>query len=334
MHFVNIAVLNIVVSCGLIVTSARVAARFYDDRVGVFAAAVLAVWPTLVMFTTVLASELPFLFLTIAALDAWTVSHRSGVFRGVLAGLLLGAASLVRPLALALPIVYGGTIALRSLCKDEVLTQARLIAVCFLMMAIVIAPWTWRNYRLYSEPVLISTNGGVTLWMGNAPGTSGAYLPIPERLENLNDNDLSKVLGEEAKRIIFSDPTGFILRSGLKLMRLYNNESIGVIWNEHGIEREFGARAVTVLKRMTQITWAMILLLAIFGTYCCFRLKGWRRTVFSPILASIIFYSLVNSIIVSQDRYHLAFSPQIAMLAAIALVGASSWYSQTRFSSA
>src|SRR6266851_8305816 len=52
MHFVNIAVLNIVVSCGLIVTSARVAARFYDDRVGVFAAAVLAVWPTLVMFTT------------------------------------------------------------------------------------------------------------------------------------------------------------------------------------------------------------------------------------------------------------------------------------------
>jgi predicted membrane protein len=183
-------------------------------------------------------------------------------------------------------------------------------------MATVIAPWTWRNYRLYGEPVLISTNGGVTLWMGNAPGGDG---PIPDRLENLNDNVRDKMIGAEAKQIIFGDPIGFILRSAIKLVRLYNNESIGVIWNADGIEREFGATAAIVLKRFTQITWAIIFSLASFGAYVCFRIKGLRRTLFSPIIGSIIFYSAVNSIILSQDRYHLAFAAQIAMLAGIAL---------------
>jgi hypothetical protein len=216
--------------------------------------------------------------------------------------------------------VYGGAVFLGGLnVRDEALRRVRLVTLCFVVMAIVISPWTLRNYRLYGEPVLISTNGGVTLWMGNAPGTGGGYLPIPDRLAILNDNERAKVLGEEANRIIFSDPIGFVLRSGVKFVRLYNNESIGVYWNEHGIEREFGSGAVTVLKRVTQISWAVILSLAILGVCVDFRDRGWRKTVLSPILGSIIFYSVTNSVIVSQDRYHLAFAAQIAIFAGIAM---------------
>jgi hypothetical protein len=323
--FFNIAMLNIALSCALIVTSSRIASRFYNDRVSVFTATILAVWPTLVMFTTVLASELPFLFLTISALDVWTSEERSWVFRGVFAGLLLGFASLVRPLALALPFVYGGSLALQGVnLRNEALRQIRPTVACFVVMLAVIAPWTWRNYLLYGEPVLVSTNGGATLWMGNAPGTNGGYLPIPDRLDSLNDNERDKVLGEEARRFILNDPLGFILRSSIKLVRLYNNESIGVIWNERGIENQFGPLAVMVLKRFTQISWAIILSLAAFGMYICFRLEGWRALL-SPIAATIIFYSATNSVIVSQDRYHLAFAAQIALLAGISLARFSSW---------
>ena len=330
-RYINIAVFNIFLSCGLIVTSARVAARLYGDRVGVFAALVLAVWPTLILFTTILASELPFLLFTIAALDAWTARDRSWLMRGAIAGLLLGAASLVRPLALALPIIYGGTIALANLgLKNEALRQARLAVVCLLVMAAVIAPWTWRNYRVYGEPVLISTNGGALLWMGNAPGTGGGYLPLPSRLDHLNDNERSKALGEEAKQFILNDPVGFGLRSFLKGLRLYYNESIGVIWNEEGIEREFGPSAVTALKRFTQITWAVILSLALFGTWIECWVTGWRSALLSPIFGSIMFYSAVSAVTVSQDRYHIAFAAQLAMLAGIALAKVFPWYSRRR----
>ena len=327
-QFFSIALLNIALSCALIVTAARIASRFYNDRVSVFTAVILAVWPTLIMFTTVLASELPFLFLTIGALDVWTSEERSWSLRGVFAGLLLGAASLVRPLALALPFVYAGSVTLGAVrFRKEALKQTALGLVCVAVMVAVIAPWTWRNYRLYGEPVLISTNGGATLWMGNAPGSDGGYLDIPDRMQGLNDNESNKLLGEEAKQLILNDPIGFVRRSFVKLARLYDNESIGVAWNKDGIEKKFGAFALTLFKRITQTSWFMILSLAAFGMYLCFRLEGWRKALFSPVAASIIFFSATNSIIVSQDRYHLAFAAQIAMLAGIA--SARLWSSRT-----
>jgi len=315
-HF-NIVVLNLLLSAGLIVSSARVATRFYGARVALFTALVLAVWPTLVLFTTVLASELPFLLFTMVALDVWTAPRGSVLLRGLVAGVLLGAAALVRPLALALPVVYGAAVLLSAPASRQALrTQVQLTVLALAAMACVVSPWTWRNYKLYGAPVLISTNGGITLWMGNAPGTRGDYLPIPERLSHLNDHEQSVVLGDEAKRYILGDPAGFALRTLRKLVFLYGNESIGVTWNARGISESFGERAVLWLKRFTQVSWALIFLTAAWGAWVLLRRLGWRRFALSPPVVTIAFYSAVHSIVVSQDRYHLAFAAQFAMLTA------------------
>lgn len=156
-HYTGIVVLNIVLSAVLIVCTARVAARWFGERVALVAAAVLAVWPTLVLFTTVLASELPYLALTVAALDAWTLRRRSLYFRASLAGLLLGCAALVRPQALVLPLLYAaGLWVWDGMRRDAFTTQLRIGAVAAVVMALVIAPWTLRNYKLYGAPVLRS----------------------------------------------------------------------------------------------------------------------------------------------------------------------------------
>ncbi|MBA3588012.1 glycosyltransferase family 39 protein [Methylibium sp.] len=315
-HF-NIVLLNLLISAALIVTSARVAARFFGAQVALFTAAVLAVWPTLVLFTTVLASELPFLLFTMLALDVWTAPRGSVLFRGLLAGVLLGAAALVRPLALALPVVYGAAVLFSSAVPRQVLrSQMQVTVLALAAMACVVSPWTWRNYQLYGAPVLISTNGGITLWMGNSPGTRGDYMPIPERLNHLNDHEQSVVLGDEAKRYILDDPAGFAVRTLRKLIFLYGNESIGVIWNAGGISESFGEPAVLWLKRFTQLSWVLIFLTAAWGAWVLLRRLGWRRFILSPPVVTIAFYSAVHSIVVSQDRYHLAFAAQFAMLTA------------------
>jgi len=315
----KIVVLNILLSCAIIVVTGRVAARLYSKEVALFAMLVLAAWPTLIMFTTLLASELPYLFLTMAAIDAWTIHNRSPALRGTTAGILLGAASLVRPLALMLPFVYGAAVLFeRGHSRQRWCTQLTIIAACITAMAVLISPWTWRNYQLYGDPVLISTNGGATLWMGNSPGARGDYAEIPERLDGLNDNEMSKVLGAEAKQFILSDPLGFVVRTIRKIGMLYSNESIGVNWNAKGIQNAFGSSGLIVLKRFTQITWAIIFLLSITGGLILFRKQRWRAFC-SPIVFSIFFYTVVHGVIVSQDRYHVVFAAQLTILAGVSL---------------
>lgn len=318
--FSNIVGLNILLSCGLLATTARVACRFYGGQVAIFAAGILAIWPTLIMFTTVLASELPFMLLTISALDAWSMPKRSLLLRSIIAGGLLGAAALVRPLALALPLLFGVSFCFSGPFSLKVFgTEFRMVFASSIVMALVISPWTWRNYKLYGEPVLISTNGGVTFWMGNSPGTDGAYMEIPERLSQLNDNEQSKILGGEARNFIREYPAAFVSRTLKKVLQLYSNESIGVSWNLRGINGSFGDDATSFLKRLTQISWALICLLAFAGLVKIVGSCGWRAMVF-PEIVCIIFYTLVSGIIVSQDRYHLAFAPQLAILAAVGLL--------------
>lgn len=316
-----IVALNILLSAGIIVVSARIANRFFGRRASYVTALTMALWPTLIMYTTILASELPFLLLTIAALDVWTRHDRSPVRRGIVAGALLGLAALVRPLALLLPVVYGASLAIyRGITRKNIVSQAVVSIVALGAMAIVIAPWTWRNYQLYEEPVLISTNGGITLWMGNAPGTDGSYMYVPEEYAHLPDNEQAKVLGQLARQHILDNPMEFVKLSFRKLLILYANESIGVAWNEEGIKAAIGEWAVTPLKRFTQATWAFLLLMAVVGMLVSAKRLGILVAISSPLLLSVLYFSAVHSVIVAQDRYHLSFATQIAAFFSVGIL--------------
>ena len=325
--YTGIVALNILLSAGIIITTYRVAERDHGARIATATALLIALWPTLVMYPTILASELPFLFFTILALDIWTAPKGAILWRAIGAGLVLGFASLVRPLALLLPFIYAACcITQHGFALREVLRQAQILVVVGVAMAIVIAPWTWRNYQLFGEPVLISTNGSVTLWMGNTPGTDGRHKELPGDVAHLPENERAHVLGERARKYISDDPTAFVLRSLRKLVLLYNNESTGVGWNQLGIAESFGAGAVTPLKRFTQVTWAGIFLFALLGLVVLLRRKGLLPTLYSPIVMTILYYSAVHSVVVSQERYHLGFASQIAILSAIGMVALKDAY--------
>ena len=312
--------LNLILSAGLIVLTMRLSTRFYGARCALYSGWLLALWPTLVMFTTVLASELPFLVFVTAALDVWTLPNRRTLWRGVVAGALLGCAALVRPVAMALPVIIGVAVLLEhGLSKSAVFEQLRLVIPALISMACVIAPWTLRNYELYHEVVLISTNGGVTLWMGNAPGTTGEHMDVPAWAEKLRDDKQDKALGVLAKGYIVNDPAGFVWRSLRKFIWLYNHESIGVAWNEAGLSARFGEAALRPLKLFTHATWALILMASVAGLWVLVKMRGLWRAVCGPVVITIAFYSAIHSAVVSQDRYHLEFAVQLALLAGIAL---------------
>jgi 4-amino-4-deoxy-L-arabinose transferase-like glycosyltransferase len=308
---------NILISVGLMWTSARIAGRLLSTRAGILCAWIIALWPTLIFYVTVLASEILFAFLITAAFDVWSSGNRRTLVRGAFAGALLGAAALVRPLALLLPFVYAVSLALSATdWRNELKSQAKIAVAAVIALAAVVAPWTLRNNALYGKPVLVSTNGGITFWMGNTPGTDGSYAPIPHELSHLPGIEQERILSARAWDYIESEPAAFVSRTALKVIKLYSNESIGVTWNSLGIGASFGENAIEPLKRFTQISWAVLFFFALVGIWSLFRDRGWWYAAVSPPVMVIAYFTAIHAVTVSQDRYHLSFASFLAVLMA------------------
>lgn len=319
-----IVAVNLVLALALVALTVRLASRFYGPAVGFWSGAVVAVWPTMVMLTTLLVSEQLFLVLVLWAIDCWTRPTSHPVRSAVAAGLLLGAATLVRPIAMLLPLVLAGGLWLQAgFDRGTFLQQLRMGVVASVAMACLIAPWTLRNYHLYDAFIPVSTNGGVTLWMGNAPGSDGYMIDLPPEVLGLSDYETEKILGARAREYIAADPLGFVLRTAKKLVLLYNNESIGALWNTGGIESRFGEGSVTGFKRFTQVTWAMIFLLALAGAWIAAKRLGAWRLLLSPMVLVGLYFSLVHAVVLTGDRYHLVAAGAVASLAGFALATAA-----------
>jgi hypothetical protein len=139
-------------------------------RAGIVAAAIAAAYPPLVWICSYVFSEALYSTMTLAsvvllnrALERTDVARATVVAIG--AGLVAGVAILVRPAMLVfLPIAALWLIALR---------RTHLAVTLVVGAALVVAPWTIRNARVYHRFVLVASEGGVTFWTGNHPRARG-----------------------------------------------------------------------------------------------------------------------------------------------------------------
>lgn len=317
---------NIIMAAALLVVSARVCSRLYGPRIAVITVAILGFWPTLVMYTTITASEIPYLLFTMLALDAWTLPKRSVLARAGLAGVSIGIATLIRPSAILVPGLFAVCqLAVGNRTRTAIVDQAKAVVVAALVAAVLIAPWSIRNYRLLDSFVMVSTNGGITLWMGNHPGSDGSFSDLPEDMLALPEDERSRVLGERAKAYIREDPVAFVARAAKKLWLLFGNESVGVGWNK-GIADTFGETTQLVLKRFTQLSWAFLFVVAVLGGIYHLRRFGVMRTLFAPIVVIIAYHSAIHAVVVAQERYHIGFAAPIAILSALGIAMAWDQY--------
>ena len=316
-HFAPIVVLNLLLSTLIVLQTMWLARLFFDDQTAVVAGCILAMWPTQIAYVTILASELPFTLLTLLGMCVWYSPSLSKSARGCTSGLAFAAASYVRPIALLLPAVLWLTdlLDLRKF-REQLLVFVLAVAV----IAGCIAPWSIRNMKLYHHFMLISSDGGVALWIGNNPSSNGTHTPMPDSVDRLNEYERDKQLGEVALRYIINRPLDFVFRTIKKAILLHFNETIAVHWNAGGIKQRFGEGAILPLKVLMQTYWSLVLLLAAIGFTELVRNVGFMRALFHPILAPWIYFSAVYAVMLVQDRYHFPSDPYIAILAAIASV--------------
>jgi 4-amino-4-deoxy-L-arabinose transferase-like glycosyltransferase len=307
-----IGVANIAIGVGVVYLSYTLALRYFDAAVAAIAAWLVALWPVLIQFTTVYASELVFLFFLLAALNAWASTKIPFVLRHILWGALLCVATYIRPTALplfvALPVI--------DLCRGCKFRNTLVSAVIAGATATALfAPWVIRNQQVFGSSVLVSANFGANLWMGNNPQSNGGYMPLPD-IDFSNEVTRDQYYKKEAINFIMENPIEYgklVLR---RFAITYDRETIGVAWNQPALVRVAGEWALPFIKLMSTLYWWLMVSAAIVGLGWVL----WRKyiSIFNPLVVVPGFFFVVPLLTVGQDRYHMAINPFAAIFAAFA----------------
>lgn len=137
-----------------------------SERAGVAATWATALYLPLAVHASLLLSETVFIFTIALAFWLFELARRRGMRSAgvlLLGGAAFGAAALARPVGLyAAPLL--GIWAYLEL--RQLRAAVRATALLALGCALVILPWTARNYVVYRQLVLVDTNGGVSFWFG------------------------------------------------------------------------------------------------------------------------------------------------------------------------
>ena len=314
--YLPIVVFNILISVATIWITMVLAEKWFGHRAATIAGLLLAFWPAQIEFTSVLGSEMIFNFLLMTWLLAWESMRSRPWLSGLILGVVAAATCYVRPTALLIPIVLMvlDVKRERKLFGPILTAGLTLIVVCLL-----IAPWSIRNTRLFGAFVHISTNGGVNFWEGNNPTGDGSTEALPAYTMRMNEAERDQYLGEIAKDYIRQYPGRFVIRTLSKAVRLYSHESIGIYWNQTGIESRFGVDAFGPLKLVSSAYWGVALLLGLGGLLHLLLRHGLLASVFHPVVLIWLYFTSVYAVMVIQDRYHFAAVPSIAILGGLFL---------------
>lgn len=314
----GVVLLNLAAGVLTIVLTYQLATRWFGVAVGTVAMAIVALWPNLIFFTTVLSSEVFFIALTLAGLFFWQRPTGRPMLNLVFAGLIWGIALYVRPVILLVPV----TLALVDLIHGprRFAVTALEAAIAVLLIMLVALPWSIRNDRVLGEPVMVSTNFGPNLWMGNNPESDGGYMPLPAEVETMSEIERAEFLKDKAKSFMRENPAEALKLAAIKLVKLNRTETIGVVWNEAALEPAIGRSGITGLKLIATGYWFAILLGGFAGIAVLAGKSGWLAAFFNPPVAIWGYFTALHAVVVAEDRYHMPSSAFIAMLAAIAVV--------------
>ncbi|MDS9468641.1 glycosyltransferase family 39 protein [Paracoccus sp. MBLB3053] len=311
--FVGVVLLNLLAGALIILLIYRIGEIWYDQRTATIAALIAALWPNLIFFTSILSSEIWFIALTLGGL--WFHERRDGRawLNLLLAGVIWGLACYVRPVILLLPVALA-LVALPDGWR-AILRAGIRAALLVGLIVLTVSPWTYRNARTFGSPVLVSTNFGPNLWMGNNPDTTGGYMPLPERVGEMDEIERAETLKSEAKDYIRSEPVAFVARTLRKVAQLHERETIGVVWNGDFLTQTIGQPGLLGLKLIATGYWFAVLGLAVFAVALRFA-QSPARALFHPAIAGWAYFTMLHAITVVEDRYHMPSAPFIALLAA------------------
>lgn len=323
---------NVVLALVAIVLAYALALRLFDrPAVARYTLLLLALYPTFIAHTSLLLSELlfvPLMLLGVLLLLPQQLALPIRLLRLVVAGMVLGLATLTRPQAALIPVaVYAALVLQRRVAGQrgaQSAAPAGSWAIVYLSLALVLLPWTARNRETFGGFVFVSTNGGFNLYVGNGPFATGTYLTqsvidaqiAPLAATASSEAGADRLLRNKALEEARANPLATLARLPRKLWYLYRSDIEAIKLNETGIAPLAGSMRATLFayKLLAQAYYLALLLAAAIALVVLPRTRRVARSLVG--LSIVLTFTLFQLVYFGGDRFHFPMMPWVTMYAA------------------
>ncbi len=204
-----------ILSALIVVLVYRIGKQLFDERVGLTAALLSALYAYLIFFNAALMTQTFYIICVLAALDlALQLGAQPTRRNWLLLGAAIGLGALFRQTLL----LFAPLLVLWIVWRARSQLRWRDLLLALGMIVLSIAPWTVRNYFVYQDFLLLNSNGGYFFYASNHPA-QGTHFdpnyapPPPDSVRGLNEAAEDRALYREALAIVVSDPQRFVLLS-------------------------------------------------------------------------------------------------------------------------
>jgi 4-amino-4-deoxy-L-arabinose transferase-like glycosyltransferase len=334
--------LNVFLGAATVVAVYVLGARLFDRRVGLMAAALLALFPSQIFFSTLVMTEVLFAaLLTLVALLVvlWTLppkadppgwaavwlpsaegDERPATYKLLALGLLLGYGAITRGEG---SVVVLAVLLIWWLAWSGWRPFLRRSALLLVGVALVMVPWSIRNFITFRAPVFVSTAVGSALWQGNradayTPHDWGfdtkfydeyADVPYPRKEVEMNNAAL-----REAVDFIVHNPgteAGLLFK---KIYHLYREDAIGLVWiDQAGGQQSIPDSLEPKLETVANAYYFVVLGWAVLTAPFWFSFRD-RSRFLLPLV--ILVLTAAHLVFIPNPRYHFAFIPILCILSA------------------
>lgn len=298
------------VACGLVYLLGK---ELFDRRTALVATIIAAVLPTFIAFSVLILSETLFAAALLASLIALArlvranetgQSNASRFGWAFGSGLLIGAATLVRPTWLLIGPGFVALFVLLSRERARVTVQG---AVLLAGLVLSLTPWTIRNALVTGHFIPTTLWVGASMYDGLNPQATGAsdmrFIEDDGIYQRMSEYDADQFYRQKAKDFVRQNPGRALQLAVIKLWRF---------WNPIPNAEQFGRWEIAVIVGLGAFP---LLALAAWGAITV-RHRYWLWLI--PA-APVFYFALVHMVFVGSVRYRLPVEYPLAVLAAVAV---------------
>ena len=280
-----------------------------SNRTALVSAALIAINPFYIYFSTLLLSET--LFATLLVWGIYFLLCRSLRARPTGALFLIAAAYVKTTGLLMFPaVVFACMLNISHPTAYRLSDLRRVCLMCVpfcLLLLLMMIPWAWRNHQVLGSWICTTTNSGVTLYDGFNPSASGAsdqrFMTGTPGLLSMNEVERSSFLASSAGDWAVSHWGRIPALSAVKISRG---------WSPVPLSADFGKPLYRLISAGYSVPFDLLCLVGLFSP----RLN--RRGKFLIVVPALV-VTLAQVLSVGSLRYRM---PAEAPLAIIAAVGA------------
>ena len=305
-----------VIDTSSVLAAFLLARRWLPPGAGLFAALLVAFNPYLIYFSALLLTETLFTSMLAWGLVLITSSWLSAYLAG---GAILALSILVRPGALALPIVLGLLAAIANKQSHPPYHRRWPLpagATMLLFVLIVLLPWAWRNYRVVGRWIWTTTNAGITAYDGFNPDATGAsdqsFVSAMPHLRSMSETERNDYLASRAQEFRREQPRRALQLAFIKIART---------WSPRPLSAEFSNPLYVAAALAYSVPFFLLALIGLF------RASQPPAAVKLLLIAPALYLTLAAALSVGSLRYRIPAEVPISVLSASALSFSFSRYS-------